>query len=122
MVYDTLSNAESAGKTALNFETGTADNPHVTLKFTDGLAYLTPAAGASIYEDNAQISGLLPDKNPVCKEDFARGGAQYTEELMSGLWIDVVAADGKMYPIMVQKVMKEAGSKTKGTIYLVYFR
>lgn len=122
VVYDTLTNAEGSGKTALNFETGTADNPHVTLKFSDGLAYLNPAAGAEVYEDNAQVSGLLPDKNPVCKEDFARAGRAYTDELMSGLWLDVVAADGKMYSLMVQKVMKEAGSKTKGSIYLVYYK
>lgn len=117
-----LSNTSGGALTAINFETGAADNPHVTLKFTGGDAFLVPGAGTTIYEDNNQISGLLPTKSPICKEDFSRSSMPLDadEELVSGLWLDVVTADGKMFPLMIQKVMKEAN--TKGTVNIVYYK
>ena len=45
--------------------------------------------------------------------------AKLEDELTSGLWIDVVTADGKMYPVMIKKAMFE--SATKGTVDIVYY-
>ena len=119
----TLSNSLGTGQTALNFETGTAENPHVTLKIVDKLAYLTPAAGVTIYEDNAQTTGLeaevQPGQTQICREDFRKSNFKYDEELSSGLWLDVIGADGKVYPILVKKFMSE--SATKGTLDIIYY-
>ena len=116
---DTLSNSLGTSKTAINFETGLADNPHITAKFVDNGVYITPGAGVQVFEEGAQYSGLVPTKNPLCLEDFRKTVA-FNEELTSGLWINIVTAEGKQYPMMVRKTMFE--SATKGTMSIVYFK
>ena len=116
---DTLSNSLGTSKQALNFDTGTPDNPHITIRFADNSAFLTAGAGMTIHEDIKQTTGLVPTKTPICREDFQNGNPQFNEELTSGLWLDVVTADGKIYPMMIRKPMFE--SATKGTVTIVYF-
>jgi len=113
-----LSNSMGTSLQAINFETGTAENPHVSIKFANNMATLEPTAGVTIHEDNVQTTGLLPTGN-VCLEKFVPGPT-YSEELTSGLWLDVVTADGKVYPLMINKAMFE--SATKGTVSLTYFK
>ena len=117
---DTLSNSLGTSKSAINFETGLADNPHITVKFADNAATIIPSAGVTVHEDVKQISGLLPTTPQICAEDFAKANPQFNEELSSGLWLDVVTADGKMYPVMIRKVLTE--SATKGTVSIVYYK
>jgi hypothetical protein len=119
-VEDTLSNSMGTSKQALNFETGTADNPHITIKFAGSAATIVPSAGVTVYEDINQITGLTPTKSPICREDFSKATVAFTDEMTSGLWLDVVTADGKLFPMMVRKTMFE--SDTKGTVYMVYYR
>lgn len=117
---DTLSNSMGTSKSAINFETGTAENPHITVKFANEAATITAGAGVQVFEDNSQTTGLLPTKTPLCAEDFRKSNFQFSEELTSGLWLDIIGADGKQYPMMVRKTMFE--SATKGTIYIVYYK
>lgn len=119
-VEDTLSNSLGTSKSAINFATGLADNPHITLKFANQAATIVPGAGVTVYEENGQTTGLLPTKTPLCREDFKKSNFQFNEELTSGLWLAIVAADGTLYPMMVRKAMFE--SATKGTISIVYYR
>ena len=117
---DTLSNSMGTSKSAINFETGLADNPHISIKFADNAATIVPAAGVVVHEDVKQTTGLVPTAPQICKEDFASANPVFNEELTSGLWLDVVAADGKVFPMMIRKTMFE--SATKGTISIVYFK
>ena len=117
---DTLSNSMGTSKSAINFETGTADNPHITLKFANNAAEIIPGAGVQVFEDNSQTTGLLPSKTPLCAEDFKKSNFAFNEELTSGLWLDIITADGKQYPMMVRKTMFE--SATKGTVSIVYYK
>lgn len=115
-----LSNSMGTSQSAVNFETGLADNPHISVRFANNAAYITPGTGVTVYEDQSQTTGLLPTKNPVCSEDFRKSNFQFEDELTSGVWLDVVTADGKMYPVMVKKAMFE--SATKGTVDIVYYK
>lgn len=118
-----LSNETASDQSALNFETGTADNPHVTLHISGREASLVPGAGVSVFEDNSQTTGLQPEVanpgQPVCLEKFKASARAYEEELTSGLWLEVVA-NGKTYPVMIKKPMFE--SNTKGSVTLVYYK
>jgi uncharacterized protein (TIGR02145 family) len=114
-----LSNATLGAQNAINFETGLADNPHVTLHISDGGASLVPGAEVSVFEDNSQTTGVLPDPGqPVCLENFKASSRTFNEELTSGLWLEVVA-NGKTYPIMIKNTMFE--SSTMGKVYIVYY-
>jgi hypothetical protein len=118
-----LSNNMSTSQSAINFETGLAENPHITLKIMDEEAFFIPSEGVTIYEDNGQTTGLLPEVvkpgEPVCYEDFMKSVRTYDEELSAGLWLDVLTPDGKMYPLMIKKAMFE--SATKGMVDIVYY-
>ena len=118
----TLSNSLGTSQSAINFETGLADNPHITLKFANEAATIIPGAGVTVYEDRDQITGLEAEPKPgnasICREDFVKTRA-FDEELTSGLWLDVVDASGKVYPIMIKKSMFE--SATKGTVDIIYY-
>ena len=117
----TLSTSLGSDQHALNFETGLADNPHITISFEDGVAYATPAAGVTLFEDNySQTNGLLPDKVPLCLEDFKASVRQFKDELANGTWVIVTTADGKQYPFMAGKTMTESGSK--GSIKITYYK
>ena len=118
-----LSNNMSTSQTAINFETGLADNPHVTLKIMNEEAFFIPGEGVTIYEDNSQVTGLEPEpmagQTQICREGFTKSVRTYDEELISGLWLDVVDDTGKIYPVMIKKAMFE--SSTKGLVDIVYY-
>ena len=118
-----LSNSMGTSQSAINFETGLADNPHITIKFANNMATIVPGAGVTVYEDNSQTTGLDAEpkagQTQICREDFVKSNFQLEDELTSGLWIDVVTADGKMYPVMIKKAMFE--SATKGMVDIVYY-
>ncbi|MBR4785432.1 MAG: hypothetical protein IK012_09320 [Fibrobacter sp.] len=117
---DTLSNSMGTSKSAINFATGLADNPHITIKIANESATIIPGAGVSVFEESAQTTGLLPTKTPLCREDFKKSNFNFEDELTSGLWLAVVTADGTLYPMMVRKAMFE--SATKGTVTIVYYK
>ena len=118
---DSLSNSMGTSKTAINFETGLADNPHISIKFVDNEAFIVPSAGVTIFEENRQTTGLMPTKDPICMEDFAKSlPYEVSDAISSGLWLNVFSADGKQYPMMIHKAMFE--SATKGTVTLVYYK
>ena len=122
-----LSNETGSSQNAINFETGLADNPHVTLHISGREASLVPSAGVSVFEDNSPSTflstGLQPEVNnpgqPVCLEKFTASTRTYDEELTSGLWLEVVA-NGKTYPLMIKRPMFQ--SNTKGSVTLVYYK
>lgn len=113
-----LSNSVSSDQSALNFDTGLADNPHISISFSNGAGVIVPGAGISIFEESSQITGLVPTKTPICREDFTKSSFEL-EEVTSGIWFVAVDAAGKIYPVMVNKVMTE--SNTKGYMELTYF-
>lgn len=119
-----LGNTSATDQKAINFATGLATDPHVTLKVTDEEAYLIPSAGVTIYEDNGQTTGLQPENanpgQPVCMEDFQKSARTYDEELTSGLWLEIVTPDGKMYPVMIKSPMFQ--TSTMGTVTLIYYK
>ncbi len=116
-----LSNSLGSSQVAINFTTGLADNPHVTVEFKDGVAMFTAGAGVTVVEDNyTQTTGLLP-QGPVCRESFSPSATQAAGvELASGTWIDITGPDGILYPVMIKKTMME--NDTKGTLTLYYFK
>ena len=115
-----LSNSLGSDQYAVNFATGTADAPHITITFKDGGAYATAGAGVTLVEDNyTQVNGLLPT-GPVCLESFQPSSNAIEGELANGTWIDAVDATGKVYPFMVGKTMMESDSK--GYIIITYFQ
>lgn len=120
----TLSNSMGTSQSAINFATGLADNPHISIKFANNAAMIVPGAGVTVYEDNAQTTGLEAQpkagQTQICREDFAKSNYQFDEELTSGLWLDVVTAEGTIYPVMVKKAMFE--SATKGSVDIVYYK
>ena len=116
---DTLSNSLGTSKTSINFETGLADNPHISVTFAGNEVTLVPGAGVTVYEESNQITGLSPTKDPICLEDFKKSFA-FNDVLSSGLWLNVFTADGKHYPMMVRKAMFE--SATKGTLSFIYYK
>ena len=118
-----LSNSQSTSQSSINFETGLADNPHITIKFANNMATIVPGAGVIVYEDNSQTTGLDAEpkagQTQICREDFVKSNFQLEDELTAGLWLDVLTPDGKMYPVMIKKAMFE--STTKGMVDIVYY-
>lgn len=119
----TLSNSLGTSQTAINFETGLADNPHVTLKIAGEEASFIPSAGVTIYEDNAQMTSVEAEpkagQTSICREDFVKSNFMYDEELSSGIWLDVIDATGKIYPVLIKKAVFE--SATKGSVEILYY-
>lgn len=119
-----LSNSTASTQKAINFGTGLATDPHVTLKISDSEAYFEPSPGVTIYEDNSQTTGLRPEVKdpsaPICKEDFVKSARTYDEELNPGLWLEIVTPDGNIYPVMIRSPMFE--NATKGSVTLVYYK
>ena len=119
----TLSNSLGTSQSAINFDTGLPDNPHITIKFANDAATIVPGAGVTVYEDNSQTTGLeaevQPGQTQICREDFRKSNFQFSEELTSGLWLDIVDASGKIYPVMIKKFMSE--SSTTGTLDIIYY-
>ena len=123
----TLSNEGGSDQKAINFETGLADNPHVTLSISNREASLVPSAGVSIFEDNSPSTFLstslqpevLNPGQPVCLEKFTASSRTYDEELVSGLWLEIVAG-GKTYPVLIKSPMFQ--SNTKGSVKLIYYK
>jgi hypothetical protein len=115
-----LSNSLGSDQSAINFETGFSENPHLIITFQNEAAYATAGAGVTIVEDNyTQVNGMLP-VGPVCLESFQPSATPVNDELANGTWIDVITADGKIYPFMVGKTMME--NESKGYIIITYFK
>lgn len=119
----TLSNSLNTSQSAINFETGADENPHITIKFASNAATIIPGEGVTVYEDNSQTTGLEAEpkagQTQICREDFRKSNIQFYEELTSGLWLDVVDSTGKIFPVLIKKAMFE--SATKGLVDIVYY-
>jgi hypothetical protein len=117
-------------KQAINFNTGTTDNPHVTLSIGDNTGYLVAASGVTFQQitsyDNSNGMWVAPTANPVCLEKFSYS-ASFDEDYNSATkvemrestqWYMAVTPDGN-FPIRPSRV-QTAGSE--GTIYFIYYK
>ena len=116
----TLSNIYGSDQFALNFSTGAADNPDVTLSIVDGVPYFEASAGIKIIQEGSQESGVIPPA-PICLENFteAYNGEHNPMELEDMGWYLVVTPTGT-YPFMRGSFMSQGDAKGKVTI--TYFK
>ncbi len=115
-----LSNVYGSDQFTLNFSTGAADNPDVTLSIVDRVPYFEASAGVKIFMEGSQKSGLLPDP-PVCLESFseAYNGEHNPMELEDMGWYLVVTPSGT-YPVL--RVSFLAQDDTKGQLTITYYK
>ena len=115
-----LSNILGGDQSALNFATGTAENPDVTLSVSEGAPFFEASAGVKIIQEGSQKSGVIPEA-PVCFESFseAYNGEHNPMELEDMAWYLVVTPSGT-YPFMRGSFMSQGDSKGKVTI--TYFK
>ena len=130
-VMTELSNISNqiTAKQAINFNTGTTDNPHVTLSIGDGTGYLVPGNGVTFQQitsyDNSNGMWAAPTA-PVCLEKFTYsasfdepGNSSTKVEMReSTQWYMAITSDGN-FPIRPTRV-QTAGSE--GTIYFIYYK
>lgn len=112
----TLSNILGSDQNKLNFSTGTAENPDVTLSIVDGIPYFEASAGIKIIQEGSQESGVIPPA-PICLENFteAYNGEHNPMELEDMAWYLVVTPSGT-YPFMRGSFMGQSDDKGKVTI------
>lgn len=115
-----LSNILGSDQYKLNFSTGTAENPDVTLSIVDGVPYFEASAGIKIIQEGSQESGVIPPA-PICLENFteAYNGEHNPMELEDMAWYLVVTPTGT-YPFMRGSFMSQGDAKGKVTI--TYFK
>lgn len=115
-----LSNILGSDQYKLNFSTGTAENPDVTLSVVDGVPYFEASAGIKIIQEGSQESGVIPPA-PICLENFteAYNGEHNPMELEDMAWYLVVTPTGT-YPFMRGSFMSQGDAKGKVTI--TYFK
>ncbi|MBR6379017.1 MAG: hypothetical protein IKS02_03505 [Fibrobacter sp.] len=130
-VMTELSNISNqiTAKQAINFNTGTTDNPHVTLSIGDGTGYLVAGNGVTFQQitsyDNSNGMWAAPTA-PVCLEKFTYsasfdepGNSSTKVEMReSTQWYMAITSDGN-FPIRPSRV-QTAGSE--GTIYFIYYK
>ena len=116
-------------KQAINFNTGTADNPHVTLSIGDNTGYLVAGNGVTFQQitsyDNSSGMWAAPTA-PVCLEKFTysasfdepENSSTKVEMRESTQWYMAITSDGN-FPIRPTRV-QTAGSE--GTIYFIYYK
>ena len=116
----TLSNIHGTDQFALNFSTGTADNPDITMSIVDRIPYFTASAGVRIIQEGSQKSGVIPQA-PICLENFteAYNGEQNPMELEDMAWYLVITPTGT-YPFMRGAFM--AQDDTKGKVTITYYK
>lgn len=116
----TLSNIYGTDQFALNFSTGTADNPDITMSIVDRIPYFTASAGVRIIQEGSQKSGVIPQA-PICLENFteAYNGEQNPMELEDMAWYLVITPTGT-YPFMRGAFM--AQDDTKGKVTITYYK
>lgn len=116
----TLSNKIGDGQYAINFATGTADNPDVTMVIEDGEAFFDAGAGVEIVRESSQELGVIPE-GKVCQEQFseAYNGMDNHMELEQMGWYLIKTASGT-YAVMVDSFMRR--DDTKGDLTIIYFR
>ena len=114
---------------AINFNTGTAENPHVTLSIGDYTGYLVAANGVTFQQitsyDNSHGMWAAPTA-PVCLEKFSYSvsfdesgnSASKVEMRESVQWYMAVTPDGN-FPIRPTRV-ETAGNE--GRIYFIYYK
>ena len=115
-----LSNILGSDQYKLNFSTGTAENPDVTLSIVDGVPYFEASAGIKIIQEGSQESGVIPPA-PICLENFteAYNGEHNPMELEDMAWYLVVTPTGT-YPFMRGSFMSQGD--TKGKVTITYFK
>ena len=116
-------------KQAINFNTGTADNPHVTLSIGDNTGYLVAGNGVTFQQitsyDNSRGMWAAPTA-PVCLEKFSYSvlfdepgnSATKVEMREMALWYMAITPEG-YFPIRPTRV-QTAGSE--GIIYFIYYK
>ena len=116
-----LSNVLGGDQSALNFSTGTADNPDVTLSIVDRVPYFEASAGVRIIQEGSQETGVLPQQTPICLENFreAYNGEANPMELEDMAWYLVVTPSGT-YPFMRGSFLSQGD--TKGQVTITYFK
>ena len=110
-----LSNILGSDQYALNFSTGTAENPDVSLSVVEGVPYFEASAGVKIIQEGSQESGVIPSA-PICLENFteAYNGEHNPMELEDMTWYLVKTSSGT-YPVMRGAFMKQDDSRGKLT-------
>ena len=111
-----LSNILGSDQSALNFSTGTVENPDVTLSIVDRIPYFQASAGVKIIQEGSQESGVIPPA-PICLENFteAYNGEHNPMELEDMAWYLVVTPTGT-YPFMRGSFLAQDDAKGKVTI------
>jgi hypothetical protein len=111
-----LSNILGSDQSALNFSTGTTENPDVTLSIVDRIPYFQASAGVKIIQEGSQESGVIPTA-PICLENFteAYNGEHNPMELEDMAWYLVVTPTGT-YPFMRGSFLAQDDAKGKVTI------
>jgi hypothetical protein len=116
----TMSNTTGNDVPALNFSTGTAENPDVTLSIVDRVPYFQASAGVKITMEGSQETGVIPQA-PICLEKFTKAynGEANPMELEDMAWYLVETPAGT-YPFMRGSFM--AQEDTKGTLTITYLK
>ena len=121
MVADTvvLSNKLGDGQYAINFATGTAESPSVTMVIEDGTPFFDAGAGVDIVREGSQETGVIPDK--VCLENFseAYNGKDNHMELEQMGWYLIKTSSGT-YAVMIDSFMRQ--DDTRGDLTIIYFK
>ena len=115
-----ISNKLGSDVPAINFATGTSENPDVTMIIEDRMPSFTASAGVKIIEEGSQESGVIPE-GKVCLESFteAYNGERNPMDLENMAWYLVKTASGT-YPVMIVKFM--AQDDTRGDLTISYFK
>lgn len=115
-----ISNKLGSDVPAINFATGTSENPDVTMSIEDRMPSFTASAGVKIIEEGSQESGVIPE-GKVCLESFteAYNGERNPMDLENMAWYLVKTASGT-YPVMIVKFM--AQDDTRGDLTISYFK
>lgn len=116
----TLSNKLGDSQFAINFATGTADNPDVTMVIEDGTPFFDAGTGVEIVREGSQETGVIPS-GQVCMEGFseAYNGKDNHMELEQMGWYLIKTASGT-YAVMIDSFMRQ--DETRGDLTIVYFK
>ena len=116
----TLSNKLGDSQFAINFSTGTADNPDVTMVIEDGTPFFDAGAGVEIVREGSQETGVIPS-GQVCMEGFseAYNGKDNHMELEQMGWYLIKTASGT-YAVMIDSFMRQ--DETRGDLTIISFK
>ena len=116
----TLSNKLGDGQYAINFATGTAESPNVTMVIEDGVPFFDAGAGVEIVREGSQETGVIPE-GKVCLENFseAYNGKDSHMELEQMGWYLIKTSSGT-YAVMIDSFMRQ--DETRGDLTIIYFK